>query len=350
MDALTRRYLAEFEATIDELATAAPTAEWDDPAGMLMDVFAHRGRVAAGLPRAVAGPAVQRRAAGRGPRQQGDPGRRRAPDPGGPRDRSPTPRRRPPPAAPASWPPTPCCTRPSAWTPTGTRACWTRARSCCAPTCELPHDASRQRRMQHRERCPAEPPPFPGHRSGRRRHRSRSRPARRRGRRGREAEEEAQAGPGHADGRRGDRGRRLRRADRGPRAGARRALGLRARGPRPRGRPGVEPRAGQGHRVRARRHVRRPDPGPRDQAGRHAGHRPLQDLQRRRERVLRRRPAEHVQRHAAHRLRAAGPDHPAGPGHGDLGAERDGGHRARRTRRGARRAPASGTARRSRAG
>lgn len=43
VDALTRRYLAEFETTIEELATAAPTAAWDDPAGMLMDVFAHRG-------------------------------------------------------------------------------------------------------------------------------------------------------------------------------------------------------------------------------------------------------------------------------------------------------------------
>ena len=43
VDALTRRYLAEFEATIDELAVAAPTAEWEDPAGMLLDVFAHRG-------------------------------------------------------------------------------------------------------------------------------------------------------------------------------------------------------------------------------------------------------------------------------------------------------------------
>ncbi|HEX5910402.1 MAG TPA: TetR/AcrR family transcriptional regulator [Thermoleophilaceae bacterium] len=43
VDALTRRYLAEFEATIDELAAAAPTAEWDDLAGMLLDVFAHRG-------------------------------------------------------------------------------------------------------------------------------------------------------------------------------------------------------------------------------------------------------------------------------------------------------------------
>ena len=43
VDALTRRYLEEFEATIDELAEAAPTAEWEDPAGMLLDVFAHRG-------------------------------------------------------------------------------------------------------------------------------------------------------------------------------------------------------------------------------------------------------------------------------------------------------------------
>jgi AcrR family transcriptional regulator len=43
VDALTRRYLAEFEATMDELAEAAPTAQWDDPAGMLLDVFAHRG-------------------------------------------------------------------------------------------------------------------------------------------------------------------------------------------------------------------------------------------------------------------------------------------------------------------
>lgn len=43
VDALTRRYLTEFEATIDELAAAAPTAEWDDPAGMLLEVFAHRG-------------------------------------------------------------------------------------------------------------------------------------------------------------------------------------------------------------------------------------------------------------------------------------------------------------------
>lgn len=43
IDALTRRYLTEFEATMDELAAAAPTAEWDDPAGMLLDVFAHRG-------------------------------------------------------------------------------------------------------------------------------------------------------------------------------------------------------------------------------------------------------------------------------------------------------------------
>ena len=43
VDALTRRYLAEFEATMAELADAAPTADWDDPAGMLLDVFAHRG-------------------------------------------------------------------------------------------------------------------------------------------------------------------------------------------------------------------------------------------------------------------------------------------------------------------
>ncbi len=43
VDALTQRYLVEFEATIDELAAAAPTARWDDPAGMLLDVFAHRG-------------------------------------------------------------------------------------------------------------------------------------------------------------------------------------------------------------------------------------------------------------------------------------------------------------------
>ncbi len=43
VDALTHRYLTEFEATIDELAAAAPTANWDDPAGMLLDVFAHRG-------------------------------------------------------------------------------------------------------------------------------------------------------------------------------------------------------------------------------------------------------------------------------------------------------------------
>lgn len=43
VDALTRRYLTEFEATVDELAAAAPTAQWDDPAGMLLDVFAHRG-------------------------------------------------------------------------------------------------------------------------------------------------------------------------------------------------------------------------------------------------------------------------------------------------------------------
>jgi AcrR family transcriptional regulator len=43
IDALTRRYLAEFEATMGELVQAAPTAEWEDPAGMLLDVFAHRG-------------------------------------------------------------------------------------------------------------------------------------------------------------------------------------------------------------------------------------------------------------------------------------------------------------------
>lgn len=43
VDALARRYLEEFEATIDEVARQAPDDRWDDPAGTLLDAFAARG-------------------------------------------------------------------------------------------------------------------------------------------------------------------------------------------------------------------------------------------------------------------------------------------------------------------
>lgn len=43
VDALTRRYLEEFEATINALADQVPGDGWEDPAGTLLDAFAARG-------------------------------------------------------------------------------------------------------------------------------------------------------------------------------------------------------------------------------------------------------------------------------------------------------------------
>jgi AcrR family transcriptional regulator len=43
VDALTRRYLEDFEATIETLAGDAPDEGWEDPAGALLEVFAQRG-------------------------------------------------------------------------------------------------------------------------------------------------------------------------------------------------------------------------------------------------------------------------------------------------------------------
>jgi len=43
VDALTRRYLDDFEHTIDMLVARGPAGGWGDPAGTLLDAFAARG-------------------------------------------------------------------------------------------------------------------------------------------------------------------------------------------------------------------------------------------------------------------------------------------------------------------
>ena len=63
VDALTRRYLAEFEATIDELAAGRPHRRVGRPGGNAAGRVRPPRRVPARLPRAVAGPPVQRGAA-----------------------------------------------------------------------------------------------------------------------------------------------------------------------------------------------------------------------------------------------------------------------------------------------
>ena len=310
----------------------------------MLDVFAHRGCPRPGYRAPLAGPPVQRGVQA-ADREQGHPGRRGAllvsngtiadsPE-------AATACRAGVLAADAFY------TRRSGWTPRATPICWPRARSCCAPTCELPHAGSRPATIPPHEQHPAEPPPFPGRRvaAG-----AKPRPGCPAPKTPRPPSARRSASrPGYPHRGRGHRGRGLRRPDRCPRAG-----------PRRRSVCVLEGRDRVGGRVWNHAWVAARSPsavapssahaGPRDRPGRHAAGSAAFPPTTRVRTSTTPTAKQTRSRHPPHGLRAAGSRHPGGPGHGGGRAGRGGHHRPPRTPPGGPPAPRSGSARPSRPG